>query len=106
VTHSHYLLGLDWRLGKIPNLPQTMTEAGNPALRSARLSDPEETKFDYVEKYESLKKLDLELSERTDSVPDISIRRQRSWDKRQQRREVGDVEEEEGEEEEDLFAET
>ena len=105
VTHSDYLLGLDSRLEKIPELQQKMTEAGQTGQRSARLSDPAESNFDYVGRYESLKETDMETSN-NDTITRRTKSHQELWNEVQEKRRVDVVEEsEDGNEDQDLFTE-
>jgi hypothetical protein len=101
VQHSAYLFNLDSRLGTIPHLLRTMTRAQHTAFRPTQLSNPEESNFGYVAKYESLKQGEMERSYETDLIPDDSTRRRRLWDEVLQQRKVDDVDEEE----KDLFIE-
>lgn len=105
VTHSDYLLSLDSRLEKIPELQQKMTEAGQTGQRSARPSDPAESNFDYVGRYESLKETDMETWN-NDTITRRTKSHQELWDEVQEKRRVDVVEgSEERNDGQDLFTE-
>ena len=82
-----------------------MTEAGQTGQRSARLSNPAESNFDYVGRYESLKETDIETA-RNDTITRRTKSHQELWDEVQEKRRVDVVEESEnGNEYQDLFTE-